>query len=300
MVTIVQVKDDYSENVHYTIPDYPIYIRRGLLSYFPGFAAPIHWHEDIEFIAVLSGEMKYHVNEEIVTMTSGGGILVNARQMHFGFSDSRTECDFICFLLHPTLLHATSSYDRDFVLPFISSAGPPYVLLEKNVPWQKEIYHQLLYMYRIQKPKTAPLRVQSSFLTIWSLLWENMEIEAEIKDDPGNSNLAIVKNMVGFIQENYRRKISLDEIAAAGAVGQSKCCKLFSAYLGQTPNAYLNRYRLDKSAELLRYSDMSVLEIALFVGFNGSSYYAETFRKWIGVSPTEYRKQKKIRPDSKG
>ena len=84
-------------------------------------------------------------------------------------------------------------------------------------------------------------------------------------------------------------KITLADIAASGAVGQSKCCKLFAKYIGQTPNLYLIQYRLGKSTELLKNTDMTVTEIAYAVGFNGSSYYAEAFRKWCGKSPMEYR-----------
>ena len=96
--------------------------------------------------------------------------------------------------------------------------------------------------------------------------------------------------MVGFIQKNYTRKISLKEIALSGAVGQSKCCKLFAKYFGQTPNTYLNQYRLNKSLEYLQNSDLPITEIALSVGFSGASYYTELFRKCFGKSPTEFRK----------
>ena len=82
----LEMRDDRSEKVRYDYTDYPIYIRRALLSSYPGYAAPTHWHDDIEFIAVLSGEMQYNVNGEIVTLAENEGIFVNARQMHFGFS----------------------------------------------------------------------------------------------------------------------------------------------------------------------------------------------------------------------
>ena len=87
----MELKDDRSEKITYDRSDYPIYIRQGLLSYYPDYSAPIHWHDDIELIAVLDGEMNYNVNGEIVKLQKGAGIFVNARQMHFGFSDSRTE-----------------------------------------------------------------------------------------------------------------------------------------------------------------------------------------------------------------
>ena len=95
--------------------------------------------------------------------------------------------------------------------------------------------------------------------------------------------------MVGFIQKNYKKKISLAEIAASGAVGESKCCRLFAKYFSQSPNQYLNQYRLNKSLDLLLNTDLPITEIALCTGFSGASYYAEMFRRWMGKSPREYR-----------
>ena len=149
-------------------------------------------------------------------------------------------------------------------------------------------------MYRRKEKKSAPLDVQSSFAAIWSLLYENIPLYDNISNSK-SSDLTIVRDMVGFIQKNYTQKISLNDIALSGAVGQSKCCKLFAKYFRQIPNNYLNGYRLNKSLELLCDNDMSVTEIALSVGFGGASYYAELFRKCFGKSPTEYRKSKLLK-----
>lgn len=294
MPTLIELKDDRSEKVHYDKSDYPIYIRRGQLSHYPNYAAPNHWHDDIELIAILAGEMKYNVNGEIINLLSGNGILINARQMHFGFSDIRSECDFICILLHPTLLCSAPSYENDFILPVIRNNAMPYVLLDTNTTWQKRILEQIHFMYTRKYRKTAPLDVQSAFSAIWSLLYENIPPNNNTIS-PQSNDLKITKNMVGFIQKYYAHKISLMDIAASGAVGQNKCCKLFTKYFNQTPNVYLTQYRLNKSLELLRYTDLSIIEIALSVGFSGASYYAETFRKWFGMSPTKFRNE--IPPD---
>ena len=55
------------------------------------------------------------------------------------------------------------------------------------------------------------------------------------------------------------------------------------------PTEYLNRYRISKSLDLLRSTDLSVTEIALSAGFGSASYYAETFRQHLGKSPREFR-----------
>ncbi|MCI6467569.1 MAG: AraC family transcriptional regulator [Faecalicatena sp.] len=286
----MKLNTDYSEKVQYDYTDYPIYIRRDLLSHYPNFTAPNHWHADIEMIAVISGEMKYNVNGKKLLLKSGEGIFVNAEQMHYGYSDTGTECDFICILLHPMLLCSSLSYEQDFILPLIRNSRMPFVLLHSETSWQREIYDQIRFLYEKKETRTAPLRILSSFSHIWMLLYENMSAD-DARDTRQDRDLTITKDMVGFIQKNYTWKLSLADIAASGSVGQSKCCRLFSRYFSQTPMMYLNQYRLNKSIELLRGTDLTITEIALSIGFGGASYFAETFRKWAGMSPTKFRKK---------
>lgn len=285
---LMELKDDRSEKVRYDYADYPIFMIHGPLSSYPNYAAPVHWHDDIELIHVLSGEMQYNINGEIITLQENEGVFVNARQLHFGFSKERKECDFICILLHPAMLCAAPAYERDFVLPVIHNRNAAFIKLNTKTVWQSEILGAIKDMYSVKDKKSAPLRIQKLFLDIWIQLYENIAPESH----PGtqDADLSILKNMTGFIQQNYSVKISLADIAASGAVGQSKCCKLFAKYIGQSPNMYLTQYRLDKSTAFLKRTDMTITEIAHAVGFSGSSYYAEAFRRWSGKSPSEYRK----------
>lgn len=287
----IEVKDDKSEKVQYQNREYPIYISRNRLSAYPNYGAPSHWHDDVEFIAVLEGEMQYNVNGEVLTMQAGEGIFVNARQLHFGFSRKKKECDFICVLLHPLLLCALPAFERDFVLPLLKNPKLPCVKLDKELEWTGEIYELICKIYTGKEEKRAPVLTQIAFLKIWYLLLEHIPLESGQKvPDP---ELTILKNMIGFIQQNYREKLSLEKIAASGSVGQSKCCILFSRYLKQTPNEYLTQYRLNKGMELLKETGMSVTEVAAAAGFGGGSYFAEVFRKWMGMSPTKYRRQQR-------
>ena len=114
-------------------------------------------------IAVISGEMKYNVNGKKLLLKSGEGIFVNAEQMHYGYSDTGTECDFICILLHPMLLCSSLSYEQDFILPLIRNSRMPFVLLHSETSWQREIYDQIRFLYEKKETRTAPLRILSSF-----------------------------------------------------------------------------------------------------------------------------------------
>lgn len=282
----MELNDDRSERIYYTFRHYQIYIRKALLSSYNGFAAPPHWHDDVEFISVLSGEMQYNVNGEVVTLKKGQGVFVNSRALHFGFSDSHKECEFICVLLHPLMLCSSAEIEREFVFPVLSDPDISFIKLRDNVEWQKLILDCVNQIYNSKDKASAPLIISGLFFRIWSHIFENNPINSTEKP---NNDLTIIKNIIGFIQKNYDKKISLNEIAHSGYVGQSKCCKLFKEYIGQTPIGYLTQYRLNKSLGLLQNTDMTITEIALSVGFNGNSYFAETFKKNYGKTPLEFR-----------
>lgn len=295
----MKLNDDFSEKIQYDFPDCPVFLHRGLLSRYPGRRAPNHWHNDVELIYVLSGRMKYNVNGQIFLLRPGEGIFVNSGQMHFGFSDGENDCRFICALMHPVLLCPAPAWEENYVLPLIENSCAACVHLKPNIPWQKEICQQICSLEQIwykssrteENTDLAPLKALSVFSQIWYSLCKNVDEGKEIVNRQ-SFDLTITKNMVGFIQKNYTRKITLADIASSGAVGESKCCRLFSKFFSLTPNAYLNQYRLDKSIYLLENTDLAITEIALQTGFCSASYYAECFRKWFGQSPTKYRKSR--------
>ena len=288
----VDLKDDRSEIVHYDYEEYPIYVRRALLSSYNNFAAPPHWHDDIELITVLQGEMNYSINNEMINVRQGEGVFVNSGRLHYGFSKEKHECDFICILIHPLLLCVSQAFEQNYVVPLLNNQSIPYIKLSADIQWQKEVLNCIEGMYRAKGDTTAPLMLVSLFMKIWTTIFEYSNTPVSIKSY--NSDFTILKNMIGYIQKFYREKVTLADIAAAGAVGQSKCCQLFKRYVGVTPNAYLVQYRIHQSIWYLKNTDMTITGIAQAVGFSGSSYYAEAFRKWCKISPSEYRKMNRF------
>lgn len=232
--------------------------------------------------------MNYNINGEIITIGQNEGVFVNSRQLHCGFSKLKAECDFICILIHPLLLCVSQALEQKFVLPLLKSRNVPYIKLSADTPWQKEVLNCILSMYNAKDNAAAPLTVSALFLKIWSIIFENSNTCISFKKQ--SSDFMVLKNMIGYIQKFYREKITLADIAFSGSVGQSKCCKLFNKHIGTTPNIYLIQYRLHQSTWYLKNTDMTITETAQAVGFSGSSYYAEAFKKRYGKSPSEYRK----------
>ncbi len=86
MEIFIDVNENRSEKVSYDNAEYPIHMRHSCLNSYPGYAAPPHWHDDIEFPIILKGSMTYNVNGELTELNSQEGIFVNSRQVHLDCS----------------------------------------------------------------------------------------------------------------------------------------------------------------------------------------------------------------------
>ena len=98
--------------------------------------------------------------------------------------------------------------------------------------------------------------------------------------------------MMQFIHENYRRNLSLDEIAAQSMISKSSALNLFRSYLHITPVNYLINYRLKQAALLLSHTEKKVSTISAETGFHNVDYFCRAFKKHYQVTPGEYRKEK--------
>ena len=164
------VSDDGSEKINYNLPDYPVLIRKNTLPPNLNLAsAKSHWHEDVEFIAVISGSIKYNINGTIITLHSGDGVFINSRQFHYIISDGGAASSFYCAVLHPMLLCSLRSVEQRFVDPVIDG-GPAYIQLCSAVEWQRDIMDCIRCMYDSTDEDSAELTIQSLFFRLWKTL----------------------------------------------------------------------------------------------------------------------------------
>lgn len=285
------VRDDLSEVIDYTSPNVPIRAVQGTLSHFPNKAAVCHWHSDLECIIVLEGAMHYFVNEQVYRLTQGTGIIVNANRLHFGYGVDESDCVFLVLLLHPSLLGGNAYIESHYLNPLLYDASSDAILLSEDVAWHRQALLLITSLFQLgqEQPAHYEFQVPIQFASLWLLLYENT-VAQNGSHQCSCASSSHLKEMIGYIQKHYPEKISLHNIASAGLMCRSKCCRLFKQTLHQTPVEYLLHYRIQKSLALLTENDLTITAIAAACGFSGASYYTEVFRKIIGVSPSAYRK----------
>ena len=121
-------------------------------------------------------------------------------------------------------------------------------------------------------------------------------IEAALAHQSGLGRVTqqLVRQAMIFIQANYMKSISREDIANAVNISPDYLTDCFCQELGITPITYIRRYRIHQACELLRTSNSSVTEIALNVGFSDCAHFSRTFQREMGVSPRAFRNAKSV------
>lgn len=285
------VMQDASEIIHYDVTGIPIYIRKGCLSSYPDMRALCHWHEDIEWIYIIEGEMNYEINGKKVLLKKNDCIIVNSTQMHFGYANKKQDCLFICILFHPSLLHFNAHLYERFVKPFIECSALEYIHYASASLEGKTISKHLLDIFSL-KEQALPayeFEVLEHFIAIWKIVYIQFQSQINQKNETSDTDIVIQKRMVSHIYQHYGEPLTLEDIASSVHVSKSKCCIIFRKYLQQSPIDFLNAYRLEVACNLLKSTDYTITQIATACGFNHLSYFSKIFYRKYNCTPREFR-----------
>lgn len=93
---------------------------------------------------------------------------------------------------------------------------------------------------------------------------------------------------IHYVQQNYSSRIYSDTVARLCDVSASQFSRAFRQNYGLTFQEFLLRYRVAEACRMLRAPGSSISDVAYGVGFSDGSYFTRVFRRYVGVSPSEY------------
>lgn len=140
-----------------------------------------------------------------------------------------------------------------------------------------KIYDQRSYMYNI-KIAAIIYNIIASLVT------------SEISKSNSQIKYKTVEKSIIWLNNNlYNPYLSIEEIAEKSNISVKHFRNIFKEIYEITPIKYITEKRLEKSKELLYYSEYSISEIAEISGFNSTIYFDRVFKKHFGMTPIEYR-----------
>lgn len=102
-------------------------------------------------------------------------------------------------------------------------------------------------------------------------------------------NKNLIETALHYIHQNFPSTISLDLVADKVHLNPNYFSTIFKKETGTSLTYYINDLRINSAKHLLTSTNKSILEIAISVGFEDQSYFCKVFRKFSGLSPTQYR-----------
>ena len=105
---------------------------------------------------------------------------------------------------------------------------------------------------------------------------------------PKSGNIAI--NVLNYISNHYTENITAESLCSTFHTSITYIRREFKRYTGFTITDYINHYRIRQSLPLLSQSNISILDVALEVGYNDVAYFCRIFKKIMFITPLQYRK----------
>lgn len=238
----------------------------------------LHKHEHWEILLVLDGKILHTINGVTQTATRGYACLLRPSDTHCClFSDKKSE--YLTFGFSTEIaerffsLYPLSEYDRNSNLPL------SFFLQDNTL---EAVVSKTLAAQFYPKPDYEKYTI---FIINRLLLTFNEQRLHSTEAYPEwlNSFLLLIKN------PQYLR-LPIGELVKFTPYSRSHFSMLFKEYTGKTIVSYLQELKLIRAKELLRNTDYTIGEIIVDLHYESLSTFTHTFKKFTGLSPTEFRK----------
>lgn len=137
-----------------------------------------------------------------------------------------------------------------------------------------------------QMLKLETLHDMKSFITDYFLL-----VSSQIEEKRNKKSRNVIGKIKAVINSKYTENISINEIAKEVYLSTTYLCMIFKQETGETINDYLTKLRIEKAKELLRDPRNKLYDICYAIGYTEPGYFSKIFRRYTGLTPTEYREE---------
>lgn len=278
-----------------SIPVFPASIQIYLDTYSPGDLSFTgrHWHRSVQFNVILEGSLDLSVNGTDIRLEEGEGIFINSNIFHCLNPRGKSDCRCYSFQIPPSALCSEKDVELygKYIIPVITCAELSCMILKRTEDWQNEILNELERAFHSanRQEYAHELKVKNHLLSAWIVLLQNFAtVQNSHTDAAVSASAERMKEMMSYVGENYRKKVTLGEIADAAGVSQSECSRCFKKFLNATPIEYVNQVRISEACGLLR-TDAKLSLISDRLGFTDYSYFHRVFKKYMKCTPKEYQ-----------
>ncbi|MBQ8551715.1 MAG: helix-turn-helix domain-containing protein [Clostridia bacterium] len=255
-----------------------------------------HTHPFFEFVYVLDGFSLHSHNGATSILTSGDLFAIYPGNVHSYTAAYNTNIFNILFYIDEL-----GEMSKDVMkLPGIEwnpekSKNAPLPIVNVELGERHAIVDLLRTMINERQEKKLgwELKLKSmlvSFLVTYSRLISD-ESRGDSSECDRRGYCGYIYAALKYIEDNYMRDISTIDIAKAAGLSPDYLTKQFKSVMSMTPVEYVRKFRIAKSMNLLRDTEMPIADIAAAAGFGDSGIFSRVFKQTTGDTPTSFRRE---------
>ena len=246
-----------------------------------------HKRDHYLFHFVISGKGTLYSNDTAYRIDRGHGFLILPDQTTTYVADEEDPWEYTWIEFDGLRVSESIS------LAGLSAAQPVYT--PQNHEAGRLLQEQMMYI--VNHPQDSPVRqIGQGFLFLDQLVQSSaarrLPSQRRLRD-------FYMKEALSFIEQNYQRDISIEEIAAFCGLNRSYFCKVFRDSMGESPQAFLLHYRMARAAQMLKETTLPIGTISTMVSYANQLHFSRAFKSVYGMAPRTYRQAHFIRTEEK-
>ena len=239
------------------------------------------------FHYVISGKGCLHANDEkgdatFYDIEAGNGFIIEPGYVNTYYADNDQPWEYVW--LEFGGLRAKECVE----LAGLSHKSPVYSLADPS--YGKILQDRMMTIVRSQNSSNLEL-IGYLYLFVDCLIKYSA---SKRQFQGGKLSEFYAREAVVYIEHNYNKDITVEDIAKKCKLDRSYFGKVFKNVVGQSPQEFLIHYRMTKAADALIIGDESVGDLGVSVGYPNLLHFSRAFKSVYGVSPREYRQKNKI------
>jgi len=251
-------------------------------------------HDHFEMVYMKRGNAVFRISGEDVLVGPNDIVIIKPFQMHKFNVKSGAVCEFIVlsFKFHNQYNHEFSDVSLNDFIEFVKNKeSGAYITL--NASKKNEIVSVLNRILREKQNHDVWGDILSYLLIMELFVMVSRALKAEWQESIGDKGLKLKELMhvaKKYIEDNCEKELGIEDISKYLFLSQSYFAHAFKKEFNISPKSYLLLNRIERSKEMLLKSRTKICDIALSVGFSSQQRYNDIFKKIVGITPKQYRK----------
>lgn len=261
-----------------------------------------HMHSTVEIIVCQKGTCDMKIHQTELVLHQGEYLVLLQNRPHSCCVTEGETCELLQMHFHANIfMELFTDTLREHHLFFLLDLciGRKWYLKGKC---STQLYQAMYFLCEESKNREDNFRVLMELYFSQILLLLSRDVE---KDQNNKDPIVINRHLLcayEYMKENYKDRVSVDEIASYCGISSRQLRTLFQKYVGMSVSTYLTYYRIERAVSMMLDTDVNrtLTEVALDCGFGSLSYFSRVFKNTMGLSPAKYVFKYKVKKDKCG